>query len=261
MESQTTGPALTYFPPINNLIADLHGRLVNVLAADYAGLVVHGSLALGDFNPATSDIDLLVITREPLTAAEVAVLAEMHERLADDHPGWAPRLEASYLPHEALRRHDPAHPAFPRLAAGQPLVVEPHHSDWIIQRHILREYGLTYFGPPPALLIDRVDETTLKTAVLDIRWWWEEQIAAPVLLLQDAYQVYAVLSMCRMLVTLHTGEIVSKPAAARWARDVVARPYAALINAALAWGPTMVFNQLVETAAFVRFTLDETKQF
>jgi hypothetical protein len=101
----------------------------------------------------------------------------------------------------------------------------------------------------------------VNTAVLDIRWWWEEQIAAPALLLQDAYQVYAVLSMCRILATLHTGEIVSKPAAARWVRGGVARPHAKLINAAPAWQPGIVFGRLLETTTFLRFVLAEAKQF
>jgi hypothetical protein len=82
-----------------------------------------------------------------------------------------------------------------------------------------------------------------------------------VLILQDAYQAYAVLSMCRMVATLHTGEIVSKPAAARWARAGVARPHAKLINAAPAWQPGIVFGRLVETTTFLRFALAEAKQF
>ncbi len=256
----TTSAGATPYPEINRLLQDLDERLRVLLGAAYAGLAVHGSLALGDFNPQTSDIDLLVMTNGVLDKGQVAALRGMHAQLRAAHPRWGPHLEVSYLPLEALRRHDPAHPAYPRLAVGEELVVEPHHSDWVIQRHILREYGIRYAGPDPAALIDPVETEALRTAVLDIRWWWEEQLLDTRLLRQDAYQAYAVLSMCRMLYTLREGGIVSKPAAGRWAMAEGARPFAGLIEAALAWQPELEFGRLAETESFVRWTLDESRR-
>lgn len=258
---ETRPPILTPYPAIDSLLIDLHTRLQAVLATSYAGLALHGSLALGDFSPETSDIDLLVITAKSLDLERVRALRRMHRALAEAHLRWAQELEVSYLPLFALRRHDPAHPAFPRLARGSPLVVEPHHSDWIIQRHILREHGIVVFGPQLRGLIDPVEEAALQTAVLEIRWWWEEQVADPHLLVQDAYQAFAVLSMCRMLATLQKGDILTKPQAARWAQAKVARPWADLIEAALIWRPGQPMARLDEAIAFIRFTLGESRAY
>lgn len=252
--------AITPCPGIDNLLRDLHTRLLQVLGASYRGLALHGSLALGDFDPLSSDIDLLVVTASALSMEQVEALGAMHQALVRDHARWAPELEVSYLPLAALPRHDPAHPAYPRLARGERLAVEAHHSDWIIQRHILREFGVVLYGPALRELIEPVDEAALRKAVLDIRWWWEEQAADPRLLVQEAYQAYAVLSMCRIRYTLEMGGIVSKPAAARWAMAAAwARTWAELIAAALAWRPGQRMDYLEQTVAYIVFTLEQSQ--
>jgi hypothetical protein len=68
-----------------------------------------------------------------------------------------------------------------------------------------------------------------------MRVWWGPMIANPVKLLHPGYHAYAVLTMCRMLYTVETGSVVSKPAAARWALPVQDGRWTALIMAALAW--------------------------
>jgi hypothetical protein len=51
------------------------------------------------------------------------------------------------------------------------------------------------------------------------------------------YQPYAVLSYCRMLFTLHTGTVVSKPAAARWAKETLDSRWGDLIQRAMEQRP------------------------
>jgi hypothetical protein len=51
-------------------------------------------------------------------------------------------------------------------------------------------------------------------------------------------QVYAALTMCRMLHTLETGEVVSKQAAGRWALTALDERWRPLIERALAWKKT-----------------------
>jgi hypothetical protein len=72
------------------------------------------------------------------------------------------------------------------------------------------------------------------------------------------YQTYAVLTMCRMLYTLEAGQVISKPAAARWASQTLDSQWTSLIDRALAgWQkgdpPAAAERDVRETAALIRY--------
>jgi hypothetical protein len=71
----------------------------------------------------------------------------------------------------------------------------------------LREHGITLAGPAPQSLIETVATEELKQEVRNtMREWGEEILAAPDKMNNRWYQPFAVLSYCRMLHTLDTGE-------------------------------------------------------
>jgi hypothetical protein len=107
-------------------------------------------------------------------------------------------------------------------------------------------------------LIEPVSTQELRGAVLGyLREWWRPLLAHPSRLEHSDYQAYAVLSMCRALHTLRCGEIVSKPAAARWAQAAYGSIWGSLIQRALDWLPGIELTASRETAAWIRFTLRE----
>src|SRR5688500_7423628 len=82
---------------VNSAVAELVAAMQRALGAKLVGVYLSGSLALGDFDPHTSDIDLVVVTAEQLSAAEIAALRALHARFnASDSP-WAAKVEAVYL--------------------------------------------------------------------------------------------------------------------------------------------------------------------
>lgn len=235
------------------------GRLLaevrTILDDQFTGLYVHGSLALGDFDPARSDVDFAVVTSEELSAETVAALAVMHEQLAESESKWGHELEGTYISRAALRRYDPDNAVFPHIERGGRLRVEQHESDWLIQCHTLRRCGVALAGPPPHTLLDPISAATLRQAVLDLLWWWDLQLEDTSRVAQSGYQAYAILTMCRMLYTMQEGTIVSKPVAARWAQPTLSARWAALIERALAWQPDEQLDALQETLAFIYYTL------
>lgn len=251
----------TSYPDINALIRVLLSEVKTVLGPQFAGLYLHGSLASGDFNPQTSDIDFLVATVGELPATMVSALETMHAGLNGSSLKWAPKLEGAYIPLHALRRYDPAGAPYPGLNEGRFYLDRPG-SDGIIHRHILREQGLVVAGPPPQTLIDPVPPEDIRQAVLGLlHEWWSPMLHNPdPRLYGDAYQAYAVLTMCRALYTARYKTIVSKPAAARWAQQALGAPWAALIERALAWQPGKQLDSLDETLAFIRYTLHTCQQ-
>jgi hypothetical protein len=223
-------------------------------------MYLHGSLAMGGFNVKTSDIDFLVVTDGSLTEETLEAIAEMHRQIADDDPKWAPELEGSYIPKEALRRYDPGRAIHPHIARGGPLTLEQHDSDWVIQRYILRERGAVVAGPDPKTLIDEIGPEELRQAVVDLLWWWELQIADTALIEQSPYQAYAILTMCRMLYTMVHGEIVTKQVAAEWAMEVLEERWLTLIEEALAWRPPEQMDRMPDTLEFIRFALETCRR-
>jgi hypothetical protein len=231
-----------------------------ILGSQFVGMYLYGSLAGGDFNPETSDIDFLVVTAGELSNDLVSALHALHVRLAAGGSTWAARLEGSYITQPALRRYDPADGPFPCINEGE-FYVARHGSDWIIQRHVLREHGVTLAGPAPRTLIDPVEPDDLRRAVLELlRSWWTPMLTDPARLRRPGYQAYAVLTMCRAHHALEHGTIVSKPAAARWAQAALGEPWATLIAHAVTQRHDAQPDDLSETLDFIRYTLERSRQ-
>ncbi len=259
MSPRDTDP--TPNPDVNAVLHGLLESVRGVLGEQFVGMYLHGSLATGDFNPNRSDIDFVVVTADGLADEMVEALTAMHARLAVSHPAWGKKLEGSYIPQQPLRRYDRTRALHPHLGTGEPLRVEQHDSAWIIQRHILRERGVTLAGPAPHTLIDPVSPDALRGAVLSIlRGWWAPILDHPVLLQSAEYRTYAILTMCRMLYTLQYGTVASKPIAARWAQEALGERWATLIERALAWPHGPQPENLDETLDFIRYTLEQSAE-
>lgn len=246
----------TPYPEVNAVLRALLEGVQAVLGVQFGGLYLYGSLSSGDFNPHTSDIDFVVVTEGALDAETVAALEALHVRIAAGGGKWARKLEGSYIPRADLRRYDPAGGPYPGINEGV-FSIGGHGSDWIIQRHILREGGVAVAGPDIRAWIDPVAPDDLRRAVRGIlREWWAPIGADPAWLRDRSdYQAFAILTMARALHALHHGDIASKPTAARWACETLPAPWPALIETALAWDYGVELDLVRETAEFIRFTL------
>ncbi len=249
-------PAPTPYPDVNAVLRLLLTEVRATLSEQFRGMYLYGSLAGGDFQPATSDVDFLVITDGPLGEAAITRLAAMHARITASGAKWAAKLEGSYLAASALRRYIPEdQTAWPTLNEGQ-FYLAPHDWDWVIQRHVLREHGVVVAGPPIQTLIDPVQPAELRRAVYELlREWWAPMLDAPDRLRADEYQAYAILSMCRALHALEYGTIVSKPQAAVWAQQKLGAPWERAIARALAWRPGTQLGELASARDLIRYTL------
>ncbi len=247
-------------PEINALLRGLLSGVQAVLGPQLVGMVLFGSLAGGDFVPQRSDIDFLVVTAERLVDEQLTALAAMHARITASGLPWAAKLEGSYIPSQALRRYDPADAWHPALRVDGTFAVDGHGSDWIIQRHVIREQGIMLAGPHPRTLIDPLGPDDLRRAArATLDEWWAPLLDDPARLRSREYQAYAALTMCRALYTLQHGAVVSKSAAARWAQDQWGERWSALIAAALDWPHGVQTDRLDETLELIRATLERCR--
>ena len=244
---------------VNVTLQELLDGAQAILGDEFVGLYLYGSLASGDFNPATSDLDFLVVTAGVRPAETVRALEALHTRLWAEGAYWAAHLEGAYQPRQALRRRDPRSAPVPQVNEGH-FYLAQEGSDWVIQRRVLREHGLVVAGPAPATLIDPVTPDEVRWAVAAVlREWWAQALVDPAFLRRTNYQAYAVLTMCRALVALEHGAILSKPAAARWARDALDPRWRSLIDEAVAARPGVDMGRVDEIVELIRYTLERSR--
>lgn len=222
---------------INALIAIFMQELPARLPANLVGLYLRGSLLMGDFRPTTSDIDLLAVTYQRVSDTEYARLAELHAQLSQsDHP-FARRIEIAYIDRNALRCFQPGQ-RFPTLGQGETLAWSEHFANWILERWMVREHGIALFGPLPLTLIEPIARQEVIDATRDrLQNWvaWAGDTTHAEWQGSRGHKAYVVETMCRVLNTLETGEIRSKPQAVAWAQQTLPEPWATLVAASQSW--------------------------
>src|SRR5689334_21301087 len=90
---------------VRPILALLLSGMQDVLGDQLVGLYLYGSLSSGDFDPASSDVDFVAVTREAITENDPAFerLREMHARIAASGLPFATDLEGSYISQAAWR--------------------------------------------------------------------------------------------------------------------------------------------------------------
>lgn len=225
----------TAYPDVNKILNMLLANVTRILANELVGMYLYGSLSSGDFDPETSDIDFLVVTTSTLSNKTIGELEAMHHRMWESGEKWASKLEGSYIPRREIRRHDPRSSPCPTVNEGK-FYLDTRGSDWIIQRHIIREQGVILVGPDPKTLIDPVNPGDLRRSVKGIlNEWWFPMLEDPTWLKNHGteYHAFAILTLCRAIYTLENGAIVSKPVAARWVQSKLNEDWKQVIDQAL----------------------------
>jgi predicted nucleotidyltransferase len=194
-------------------------ELAAILGDDLLGVYLHGSVAMGCFNPDRSDIDLLVVTREALSLARrrsvVALMLarsgvpypiEMTLMTADQVRPWRHPAPFEFHYSEMWRK-----PLAEQLAHGQ--LVEAQSggmpmTDPDLAAHIttLRARGRALLGEPIQAIFPEVPDEDFREAIL-----------ADLGSVHPDSQIYSVLNACRVLAYLDGNGVLSKAEAADWA--------------------------------------------
>jgi hypothetical protein len=206
-------------------------RVRQALGPELVGLYLYGSLVTGDYTPGVSDVDLLAATRTDVDETAFDRLDEAHRALARAHPPWEGRIEIAYLSQEGLRTYRAQETRMAVISPGEPFHYKPAGSGWLINWWLVRERGMTLYGPDPRRLIAPISQEEFLAMVRDHarRWlvWVEDERSRKA-------QSYARLTLCRAWYAAVNGEQVSKRRAAVWAQRQLPEE-APLIEQALAW--------------------------
>ena len=192
-------------PLLDRFTADVGGVL------PLTALWAHGSLALGDYQPGRSDLDLVALIETAPAAEQRHHLLLAHEALHRQVP-LAEKLHCSYVVGSELGDADRTHLTW---AHGELFarIVSP------VTRRELRQGGLSLVGADPAAVVPPVSDDELADYVRgDMRDFWYPKTVIPDLWLQDIWVDLGLLTFARATVTLREGRLITK----REALDVLA---------------------------------------
>jgi hypothetical protein len=194
-----------YVEAIEELVRRLLGR-------ELLGLYLSGSSVLGDFEPATSDVDLIAITRDDPALATREAIIEAIAGLRCPARG----LEFVLYGRSAVAGPKPSLRWSINLNLGPrlPRAVwwfdpEPKPEYWVVlDLAMLRAHGRAIVGLPPAELVDPIDRAVVLAALAQALTWHADF---------DRGRPNRVLNACRAWRYLIEGDLVSKATAAEWA--------------------------------------------
>lgn len=203
-------------PDLNAVLSEFTTGLQAALGENLAAVYLQGSFGLGGWDN-DSDVDFLAAVQREINAEELAALQALHGRIYDLPSPWAQHLEGSYFPLDILRRADPTRTLLFYLDNTARELIRSEHDNTLVVRRVVREHGIPLYGPPAQALIDPVPADDLRAEVRAVIREWGEEIFSGQYNIQNRWaQPFAVISYCRMLQTLQTGEIHSKPDGVGW---------------------------------------------
>jgi Aminoglycoside adenylyltransferase, C-terminal domain/Nucleotidyltransferase domain len=251
----------TDYPDVNTILNDLLSRVKVILREQFLGMYLYGSLASGHFDYHSSDIDFLIVTHDELSDEGIIALQTMHKELGALDTKWAIQLEGSYIPRKALRRYDPNNATHPHIDRGNSnLLVEKHDMDWLIQRYVLRRYGIVIESLSLQELIEPISKKQLQKAVLEwVDFWCEPMIEDTTHLVHDGSRSYVIMTLCRILYTLAKGTVVSKTEATDWAQNNLDKRWSYLIKLAANNRNGTTLHTIEEAQAFIRYTVERSR--
>jgi predicted nucleotidyltransferase len=237
-------------PEVQSYLDQVVTTLTIYVGAELIGVYLHGSLAMGSFDPGRSDIDILVVCAEPLHRERRMVLGEALAVIPTPPSGGD--LEFSLVTEAAVRARSAA-PSFEVHVNTheEPFVVDgsdrPGDQDLVIHFAMVRARGRALIGPEPTeLFLEPVRDSLIQAFLGDIHWAKEEGAAAweghdmPEL----ASMAYQVLNAARCWRYLESGELGSKVEGAGWLERRDPDPDTrALLDAALAYQRGGIPNQ------------------
>lgn len=218
--------------PTQALLERIVSGLRAILLDNLAGIYLHGSLAMGEFNPNASDIDFLVVVRDPLDLETKRAVAALTLLLAPDAPPKG--LEFSVVLLKYTR--DFIYPTpfefhaspvwYEALRTGEiDLMAAREDPDLAAHFTITRARGICLYGDPIAEVFGEIPEADY--------WASIRADAADILDHMPSNPVYSILNLCRVLAFQQSKLITSKGEGGRWALDHLDARFHPLIRQAL----------------------------
>jgi len=217
---------------INHSYSDFFGK-------DLVGIYVHGSLAMGCFNPQSSDIDFLIVVKRSLTLSEKQLLTKSTLRLVAD---TSEKLEFSVVTADQLENFTYPTPfefhysdSWKQKYIDQTIDLEITKCDTDLAAHfvITKKCGFVLTGRPIQELFPEIPHKYyLDSIKKDADWSYDNVLKGPN---EGTCKIphYAVLNFCRVLAFMRESLITSKREGGEWGLLNLPAHYHPIIQEAL----------------------------
>ena len=217
---------------IQSLLAHIVEKFRLLLGENLVGVYLHGSLAMGCFNPRTSDVDFIVVVGEKLDIETKKAIIAFILELANAAP--AKGLEFSVVLLGETQHFTYPTPFELHYSKAWHAVYQSEQADYEIPRRdpdlaahvvMVRRRGLRLYGRP-------IDEVFGEVAEADY-WASIAGDARDILSRVAENPVYSILNLCRVLAFKRERLITSKAEGGIWGLNNLAPEYHPLIRQAL----------------------------
>jgi hypothetical protein len=250
--------------PVHLLLHEYLTLMEQALPGFVAGFYIHGSVALGAFEPGFSDIDFITVASRRCTPEDIAHLTKIHRALEDKYPGCL--LSGSYLQWSDLGQFEETIEPAPYYHDGV-LHASGYNDVNAVTWWLLKHRGLAMAGPDPKALDFTVDWPQLIVKMrrnLNTYWVMFTRDPARIVWLFSNYGIqWTVLGVLRQFYTFREQTIVSKGEAGAYALDHLPARWHRLVQEALHIRKHRVgslyrfrITRAIEAHRFLRYIID-----
>lgn len=219
-------------PSAQSGLARYAAALHDTLPEAVSGIYLLGSIALGDFQPTSSDIDFVTLVRRALTAAEIDGLRVLHTTLRADFP--ACRFSGSYLQAGDLGRDAADRPPGPYYHDAELRI--GHHDENAVSWWLLANRHVTLFEAEPLDFSYEMDWERFSAAMRENLATYWTQFRRPSRigwLLTDSGVMWVVLGVLRPWYSIREHAISSKTEAGEYGLQHLPEPFHPIVGEAL----------------------------
>lgn len=182
------------------------------------GVYIYGSIALGAFNEAKSDIDFIVVLRRVVSKQELANLQDIHVQM--NKHAFGKRMDGVYIQLNTIGETNEELPTYPYCANGEVKVGhwDVNHITW----WVLKEHGITLQGTLIGELnIPTKWDDVLKALEYNMNKYWFSKSKKKYLFLLDSMVEFSTCTISRIICSLELRDILSKDKAVRLCIDML----------------------------------------
>ncbi|MBG9735504.1 nucleotidyltransferase domain-containing protein [Paenibacillus alvei] len=205
-------------------ILEQYVQLIHAYKQDWLeGLYIYGSIALGDYSLALSDIDFIAITRARLHEEEISKLNDIHAQV--NRFSARPNMNGIYITWDDIGKLPKDVAPFPYYCDGK-MKQSGYFELNLVTWYELKQHGIAILGPPVSELDIAFDmDAFLNEMHENLNRYWARWIRSSkpfysikgLLLLNRAQIAWGVLGVTRQWYTFRERAITSKAGAGEYA--------------------------------------------
>lgn len=182
------------------------------------GIYLYGSVALGAFDPDTSDIDFITVINGRIGKKTEELLNLVH--LRSNAHRYGPRMDGCYLTNDQIGKLNNELKQYPFFADGK--LGHGHYDINYITWWMLQSRGIVVYGEPITTLnLDVKWNDVQKTLNYNVNTYWNEKLERDMCFFYDEWIEFGVTTLCRILLSLEYRNIFSKKEAVTKARALL----------------------------------------